>query len=77
MTPLQKPVTRRATFTRDAGRLLVVTLHPGDVIGLRLYGTRREYTTTIGAVYSVAVKAELARRKAERAKARKGTSKRR
>ena len=69
-TPLQRPVSRRAAFTRDAGRLLVVTLEPGDMVSIRLAGTRTSYTTTLGAVYSMAVKAEVARKKAERAKER-------
>lgn len=69
-TPLHRPVSRRAAFTKDAGRLLVVTLEPGDMVSIRLAGTRTSYTTTIGAVYSMAVKAEVARQKAEKAKAR-------
>jgi hypothetical protein len=70
-TPLHKPVARKAAFTRDAGRRIVVTLTPGDVISLRAEGTRTAYDVTIGAVYSLAVKQEIARKRAEKAAAKK------
>lgn len=68
-TALHKPVARKAAFTKDAGRRLVVTLCPGDTITLRAERTRTEYTVTIGAVYSMAVKQAIAFKRAEKAKA--------
>ncbi len=61
MTRLVKPVTRHSEATiRDCGKIreLVVTLYPGDTIGLRPAGTRRkrEELTTLRAVYDMAVR---------------------
>lgn len=69
MTDLRKPVSRRTDTTiRDAGksRRLVVTLYPGDVIGVRPEKTRREERTTLAAVYDLAVKARVRLEQAEK-----------
>jgi hypothetical protein len=69
-SPLNKPV-RRLGALPVYGRPLVVTLYPGDIIGVRQARTRTEYTVPLGWVYSMAVKAEVARKKAERAALKK------
>lgn len=69
MTPTTKPVSRVST-ARDAGRQIVITIGPGELIGFRLKGTRTTWETTVGACYTMAVKAEVQRRKLEKAKAR-------
>lgn len=66
-TPLAKPVTRK-TSTPYRGRPLIVALYPGDIIGLRQLRTRKEYRLPLAWIYEMAVKAEVARSKAERAK---------
>jgi hypothetical protein len=73
MTPLERPIARR-TAGLHRGRQLVVTLYPGDIIGVRHLRMRKEYTLPLAAVYDMAVKAEVARARAERAaKKRKPT----
>lgn len=74
MTDLNKPVKRRSNETvRDAGRVrrLVVSLLPGDLIGLRPEGTRRIEYTTIGACYALAVRQRVSVEKADKARAHK------
>ena len=74
MTDLHKPVSRRTDSTiRDAGkrRRLVVTLYPGDVIGIRPERTQREEITTLEAVYGMAVKCRVRKEQADKKKARK------
>lgn len=74
MTALNKPIKRSTNAViRDKGRTrrLVVTLYPGDVIGLRPEKTRREEITSLAAVYSLAIKQRLAAERAEKIKARK------
>ena len=74
MTDLRKPVTRRTDDTiRDAGRVrrLVVTLYPGDVIGLRPEKTRREERTTLAAVYDLAVRLRVDAERREKKASRK------
>ena len=73
-TQLSKDVFRetRETFIRDGGkrRAVVVGLGLGDVITLRMKGTRRAYALPIEHVFYTAVKAfaqsERARKAAER-----------
>ncbi len=55
MTDLKKPITRR-TMLPHRGRRLVVTLLPGDTIGLRMLRHKRTEYISIGAVYDMAVK---------------------
>ena len=59
MTRLQRPVTRETVHVVDGGRTMVVTLQPGDLITMRLKGTRTRYTTTLAACYCLAVKAQV------------------
>ena len=59
MTPLTKRVQRRCVVTRDAGRLLVVSLEPGDEITVRLEHGKRKWRLPLIAVYHLAVKVEL------------------
>ncbi len=74
MTDLNKPVRRRtSTSVRDGGRprRIVVTLYPGDYLGLRQEGTRREETIALEAIYSAAVKARVLRERAEKRAAKR------
>lgn len=69
MTGLKKPVRRKSeAVIRDCGkyRQLIVVLYPGDIIGLRPAGTRREEMTTLAAVYGLAVKQRVAKERAEK-----------
>lgn len=69
MTDLNKAVKRRTNATiRDAGKVrrMVVTLYPGDVIGIRPEKTRREERTTLAAVYGLAVKQRVAQERTEK-----------
>ena len=70
MTPLKKSVKRR-TIAPHRGRRLVVTLMPGDVIGLRPERTRREEFYSLAALYDLAVKTRVLSERAAKA-ARKG-----
>ena len=73
-TNCTKPVKRRSTsLQRDKGKLrcLIVTIYPGNYIGLRPEGTRREETITLGAAYDVAVKMRVATERADKARAKK------
>lgn len=67
MTPLSRPVARKSSGMHR-GRQLVVTLYPGDVIGVRHLRTRREYHLSLAAVYDMAVKATVLRERAQREK---------
>lgn len=73
MTRLNKPISRETSeLVRARGpRPLIVTLYPGDQIGLRPKGTRTEERTTLSAVYSLAIKQRIARERAEKLKTRK------
>lgn len=71
MTDLTKRVKRRTIGRLRSGRRIVVSFHPGDVIGFREERTRKEYVLSISGAYTYAVTLEVARRKADRAKARK------
>ncbi len=69
MTDLRKPITRRTDSTiRDGSkpRRMVVTLYPCDIIGIRPEKTRREETTTLAAVWQMAVKLRVRTEQAER-----------
>ncbi len=74
MTDLHRPISRRTDSTiRDAGkrRRLVVTLYPGDVIGIRPERTQREEITTLEAVWGMAVKCRVRQEQADKKKARR------
>ena len=70
MTDLTKRVKRR-TLSAHRGRRIVVTFHPGDVLGFRQERLRKEFLLSIGGAYDYAVMLEVERRKRER-KLRKG-----
>lgn len=74
-TVLNRPVTRKTTMPHR-GRQMVVTMYPGDVIGVRHERRRKEYQVPLSWVYDMAVKAEVMRQKAERAKRKKVLTKR-
>lgn len=72
MTKLHKRVERETDAKGWRGkRNLIVAFLPGDLIELREKGTRKRWTIPIEAVYSLAVKAEVASQKRARAEARK------
>jgi hypothetical protein len=74
-TRLTKPVGRKCISAGERGRLFVVTLEPGDLVGVRIERTRRTEYMPIEAIYHAAVKARvLAERQAKAAKrkARRG-----
>lgn len=73
MTDLTKRVSRR-TIGRHRGRRIVVSFHPGDVLGFREERTRREFVLSIEGAYTYAVKLEVLRRRAEKAAKRKGVA---
>ena len=50
MTDLKSKITRR-TFETVGGKRLVVTLHPGDLIGVRTERSRTEFLLTVRKVY--------------------------
>lgn len=69
-TPLYKPVARECLF-RDAGKPLIVTLEPHDMIAFRRKGCRFVFRTSLAACYSMAVKAELREQQKLRAQVRR------
>jgi hypothetical protein len=75
MTPLSKAVARKSTGLGPNRRRYVVTLAPGDVIGFRDERRRKNYWISIAACYEYAIRAEVARKKAERAKEKKARKK--
>lgn len=77
MTDLKKPVTRRAVIltdhrvrARDCDEVSV-TLHPNGTIGFRAKRGRKEYTLPLATAYKLAIQAQAAADKAEKAKARR------
>ena len=71
MTDLTKRVKRR-TVHPHRGRRIVVTLHPGDVLGFREERLRKEYILSIAGAYEYAVRLEIERRRREKREARRG-----
>lgn len=74
MTELKKPVIRRTeTIIRDRGRArsLVVSMLPGDVLGLRPLGTRKTEYVTFDSCYWLAIKQRVCRERIERKSAKK------
>lgn len=67
MTKLIKAVKRTAEVGRE---VLVVTLYPGAVLGLRRSRTRKEYTISLATCYTLAILQEQDRIKAEKRKAK-------
>jgi len=77
-TECTKPVRRKMNHTeryRGKQRPMIVSIHPGGYIGLRLEGTRQMETIPIGAVYYVAIKMRCAKERADKAKAKKDKAK--
>ena len=76
MTRLTKPIRRETVRTAVQGREIIVILQPGDLIAFRQKGCRKTYTTTIGACFWLAAKADAVEqakiKKAERKARRQG-----
>lgn len=76
MTKLKKPVRRVSDeWVREQGKLrpIVVSVYPGDVIGFRLLGTRREERTTVRACRDLAIKLRVRTEKREKKEAKRGS----
>ena len=70
MIELKRPVYRK-TVKPYGARPIVVGLMPGDVISVRLLGSRKSFTLPVSHVFDAAVKATIAaerRRSNENAK---------
>ena len=64
MTELLKPVRRVTTSRRrdrSKSRALIISLEPGDVVSVRLQGTRQSFRRSIEAVYEDAIRYHLAK----------------
>lgn len=72
-TKLTKEVSRESGFTKIGGRgkVIIVTLLPGDIISFREKGKRTSYETTIEACAWLAIKQKAAADRAEKAKLKK------
>ena len=64
-TRLNRPVRRTTQVIVERRRQLVVTLYPRGTIGMRASRLRTEYELPLDAIYELAVRAHVARRKAE------------
>ena len=64
-TRLTRPVRRTTQVIVERRRQLVVTLYPRGTIGVRASRLRTEYELPLDAIYELAVRAHVARRKAE------------
>lgn len=78
MTPLTKPVYRMGVHLHRIAqnRRLVLSLEPGDLVGVRVAKSRKTYYLPVAAVFSIAVKAELLatrKAKAEERAAKRGS----
>ena len=69
-TKLSRPLRRTTEVIVERRRRLVVSLYPRGTIGVRASGLRTECVLPLDAVYALAVKAEVARRKVKKAAAR-------
>lgn len=70
MTDLKKPVRRR-TVGLHRGRRIMVSLEPGDVLGLRQERCRQTEYLSLPALYDYAVKSRVLSERAAKQKARK------
>lgn len=64
MTDLLKTIKRRTVGRRrdrSTSRAMVVSLEPGDVVGVRMMGTRQTYRISIEGLYELAIRSHLAR----------------
>ena len=78
MTKLKKIIRRSDCGSMRDGdclRQLVISLRPPNIIALRLKGRRKEYTLTTQAVYTMAVKAQVALDRKEKAKRKRDKKK--
>lgn len=66
-----KRVTQEAVRNGGKPRRLVVTLYPGDTVGIRQQGCRKEEFISIASVYFYAIRNRVAVERMEKAKARK------
>ena len=71
MTPLSKRVRRACLTARGERRVLVVTLEPGDLVGVRPLGLRRTEYMPVEAIYHAAIKARVMAEKAAKAAKKK------
>ena len=74
MTKLKRIVHRETiggVFSQGKTRPVIVSLHPPNVIGFRLKGTRRTVFLTAEGCYMKALQIELACEKREKVKKRK------
>lgn len=72
-TKLKKPVNRITETTRrerGKNREFIVTLYPGDVIGFRFKGCRKEELLPIGLAFNMAIRLRIADDKEKRKKSR-------
>lgn len=69
MTELKRPVRRR-TIGLHRGRRIMVSLEPGDLIGLRQERCRQTEYMSIAAIYDFAVKARVLAERAAKKKQR-------
>lgn len=76
MTPTTKAVKRRTVVTHH-GRRIIVSIEPGDVIGLRQERRRQTEYVHIPALYDYAVKQRVLSEKFKRQQERKANGKRR
>lgn len=60
--------TDALVFDQGKNRPVVLTIKPGRLLGVRLKGTRRNYDLPADSIYSMAVKAEIEAKKAEKRK---------
>lgn len=74
-TKLTKPLSRE-TFSslRSGGRVLIVTLLPGDLVEIREKGRRMRYLVPIVSIAWMGIKIEAAAAKKAKAQARKERS---
>lgn len=70
MTPTTKR-TVRLSSDRANGRGIAVIVGPGALIGFRLKGTRREWSTTVRACYDMAIKQTVSYELAAKKRAKK------
>lgn len=66
-TKTTKAVIRESSAV-DAHRNIIIIVGPGELIGFRLKGTRKVYTTTVSACYVKAVRAEMESKRAAKVK---------
>lgn len=74
MTPLKKVVTRRSDeLYRDRSkfRRIIVSVHPGGFIGLRLEKCRKLETISLRAAYEAAITARVRYERAQKTKDKK------